>query len=104
MSALPREADGWGSLRNASELPVRRVIVHFMAREADLETYWENGTGDNPVELPPFSLSTLPPGMKPLVRTVPWPQFAEMANQYERKVLIRPRSWQLRSSSPTLPA
>lgn len=73
------------SLRNASELPVHRVIVHLLAREADPEKYWEYDIDDEPVELPPFRLSTLPPGTEPLVRAIPSPRFAELANQHERK-------------------
>lgn len=73
------------SLRNASELPVHRVIVHLMAREADPEKYWEYEIDDSAVELPDIRLSTLPPSTEPLVRKVESAQLAQMANRYERK-------------------
>lgn len=73
------------SMRNASDLPVHRVIVHLMARAADPEKYWEYEVDGSVVELRDFRLSTLPPSTEPLVRKLESPELAHMANRYEQK-------------------
>ncbi len=70
-------------LRNASELPVHRLIVQLRARQADPTKFWEYGDTEGVVEMSAYRLDTLPPNDEPTLIRIASPQLAELANAFE---------------------